>query len=72
LFTTEHAKTAEIITAIARHQDIFFSSSLSGDLSGIARRAKPEASRLFGFLSALSDLGGEQKKGSDLTAASGR
>jgi D-arabinose 5-phosphate isomerase GutQ len=48
IFTAEHAETAEVISAMARPKDIFFSFSLSG-----------AASRLFGFLSALRDLRGE-------------
>jgi hypothetical protein len=49
--TAEIAEHAEVISAMARHKDNFFSFILSG-----------AASLLFVFLSALSDLRGEQKK----------
>jgi len=52
LFTAELAETAETAedtSAIAQHKDTFFSFSLSG-----------AASRIYVFLSALSELCGEK------------
>jgi hypothetical protein len=41
------------LTAELRRGKKYNGFAVSGDLSGIARRAKPEASLLFGFLGAL-------------------